>query len=190
MIRHILVAVSASTNDAVLKTAIDKARDTGARLTAVYVVDTMPRWAMAGAGHGCVDTLRMVHELERVVERRCSDTFECEAWDIRTRAITVPLQSRSVGREIANLAVQLDADLIVVGAGRASKWRFWEERMSDVIGRCTRRTVLIAMGTQPPGRAHDCAMARADARRAGAAHAKAVRLAAGSRVNQVDCESA
>ncbi|MEM5436111.1 universal stress protein [Paraburkholderia diazotrophica] len=173
MIRHILVAVGASTNDAVLKTAIDKARDTGARLTAVYVVDTMPWWTMAGAGHGCVDTLRTVRELQRIVERRCIDTFECEAWDIQTRAITVPLQSRSVGREIANLAVQLDADLIVVGVGRASTWKFWEARMSDVIGRCTRRTVLVATGAQPPGLAHDCAMARADARRAGAAHAKA-----------------
>ncbi|MEX3931814.1 universal stress protein [Paraburkholderia phymatum] len=173
MIRHILVAVSASTNDAVLKTAIDKARDTGARLTAVYVVDTMPWWAMMGVEHGCIDKPQTVRELESVVERRCNDTFECEAWDIQARAITVPLQGRSVGREIANLAVQLDADLIVVGAGRGSKW-FWEERMSDVIGRCTRRTVLIATGAQPSGRAHDCATARADARRAGAAHAKAV----------------
>ncbi|SIT50555.1 UspA domain protein [Paraburkholderia piptadeniae] len=174
MIRHILVAVSASTNDAVLKTAIDKTRDTGARLTAVYVVDTMPWWAMMGAEHGCIDTPQMVHELERVVERRCNDTFDCEAWDIQTRAITVPLRGHSVGREIANLAVQLGADLIVVGAGRGSKWKFWEERMSDVIGRCTRRTVLIATDPQPSGREHDCATARADARRAGAAHANVV----------------
>ena len=37
MIKHILVAVGAHRDDAVLQTAIDKARQMGARLTAVYV---------------------------------------------------------------------------------------------------------------------------------------------------------
>ena len=34
--------------------------------------------------------------------------------------------------------------LVVVGAGRGPTWRFWEERMSDVIARCTYRAVLVA----------------------------------------------
>ncbi|MBN3755541.1 universal stress protein [Paraburkholderia sp. Tr-20389] len=147
MIKHILVAVGAHRNDQVLKTAIDKARHTGARLTAVYVVDTMPWWALAGVEYGCLDTLQMVEELERTVERRCNETFELDAWDIHTRAMTVPLHG-GVGRTIARLADELDADMVVVGAGRGPKWRFWEERMSDVIARCTRRPVLIATSAQ------------------------------------------
>ncbi|ACC74618.1 universal stress protein [Paraburkholderia phymatum] len=147
MIRHILVAVGAHRDDEVLKTAIDKARHTGARLTAVYVVDTMPWWAMAGVEYGCPDTPQMVEELERTVQRRCNETFELDAWDIHTRAMTVPLQG-GVGRTIARLADELDADLVVVGAGHHPKWRFWEARMSDLIARCTRRSVLIATSAQ------------------------------------------
>ncbi len=143
MIKHILVAVGAYRDDAVLKTAIDKARHMGARLTAVYVVDTLPWWALAGVEYGCLDTLQMVEELERTVERRCNETFELDAWDIDTCALTVPLKG-GVGRTIARLADELEADLVVVGAGRSPKWRFWEERVSDVIARCTRRPVLIA----------------------------------------------
>ncbi|MBP0592589.1 universal stress protein [Paraburkholderia sp. LEh10] len=164
MVKHILVAVGANRNDAVLATAIDKARRTGARLTAVYIVDTMPWWAMTSVEYGCIDTLQLVHELERTVERRCLETFELDAWDIHTRAITVPLEGNSVGRAIAKLADELDADLIVVGAGRGSKWRFWEERMSDVVGRCTRRSVLIAMPAKPAAGApaSDAAASQAD----------------------------
>jgi len=147
MIKHILVAVGAHRDDAVLQTAIDKARQMGARLTAVYVVDTLPWWALAGVEYGCLDALQMVEELERTVERRCNATFELDAWDIDTRALTVPLQG-GVGRTIARLADELEVDLVVVGAGRSPKWRFWEERVSDVIARSTRRSVLIATSAQ------------------------------------------
>ena len=150
MVKHILVAVSANQDGTVLTAAIDKARQTGARLTAVYIVDTMPWWAMSGVEYGCLDTLKMVEELERVVERRCNERFELDAWDIHARAITVPLQGSSVGRAIAKVADEVDADLIVVGAGRGSKWRFWEERMSDVVGRCTLRMVLVATAVNAP----------------------------------------
>ena len=67
MIRHILVAVGTNPDNSVLKSAIDKARHTGARLTAVYVVDTMPWWAMAGVEHGCLESIQMVEELERIL---------------------------------------------------------------------------------------------------------------------------
>jgi universal stress protein A len=174
MIRHILVAVGATRNDAVLKTAIDKARETGARLTAVYVVDTMPWWAMAGVEYGCLDTLQMVDEIEHTVERRCITTFELDAWDLHTRATTVPLRG-SVGRTIARLADELDADLVVVGAGRNPTWRFWEERMSDVIARCTHRAVLVATAAGVGARRDEPAEARphrhAPSRTAATAHA-------------------
>ncbi|MBN3767854.1 universal stress protein [Burkholderia sp. Ac-20365] len=147
MSKHILVAVGANCDGSVLKTAIDKARHTGSRLTAVYVVDTMPWWAMTGVEYGCLDSLRMVEELEHVVERRCNETLAMDAWDIQAKAITVQLEGGSVGRRIARLADELDADMIVVGAGHGTKWRFWEERMSDVVGRCTRRSVLVATAT-------------------------------------------
>jgi universal stress protein A len=143
MIRHILVAIGTNPDNNVLKSAIDKARHTGARLTAVYVVDTMPWWAMAGVEYGCLDSIQMVEELERTVERRCNAVFELDAWDIHTQAVTVQLGGGSVGRRIARFADELDADMIVVGAGHGSKWRFWEERMSDVVARCTRRAVLV-----------------------------------------------
>lgn len=170
MVKHILVAVSANNDDAVLKTAIDKARQTGARLTAAYVVDETPWWAMTGVEHGCVDSLNVVQDIERGVERRCNDTFECEAWDIDARAVTVHMRGGSVAREIADLAVQLDADLIVVGAGRRTAWKFWEERMSDVVGRCTRRTVLVATGVPSTCNRHDCSAVLAEARKMLAAH--------------------
>ena len=173
MVRHILVAVGTNPDNSVLKSAIDKARQTGARLTAVYVVDTMPWWAMAGVEHGCLESIQMVEELERTVERRCNEVFELDAWDIHTQSVTVPLEGGSVGRRIARFADELDADMIVVGAGHGSKWRFWEERMSDVIARCTRRAVLVSAtaDTRRDGPADDQAHRRQQARASGSARA-------------------
>jgi nucleotide-binding universal stress UspA family protein len=161
MIKHILVAVGMEQTDTVLKTALDRARHTGAQLTAVYVVDTLPWWAMTGVNHGCVNTLQQVRDTEREVERQCNETFAREAGDIVVEAITVRQDGGSVGNQIARLADEYDADLIVVGASNVSKWHFWKERMSDVIGRCTRRAVLVATAETASG----SAFANVDARR-------------------------
>jgi nucleotide-binding universal stress UspA family protein len=155
MSKHILVAVGAQRHDAVLKTAIDNARRMNAQLTAVYVVDEMPWWAMTGVEYGCISGLQMVQELERAVEQRCTDTFARDAQDLQTRAVAIPMQGSSVARTIARFADELDADLIVVGAGRPSKWRFWEERMSDGIGRCTRRAVMVATSAEAQAAGQD-----------------------------------
>jgi nucleotide-binding universal stress UspA family protein len=162
MIKHILVAVGTKQIDTVLKTALDRARHTGAQLTAVYVVDKLPWWATTGANHDCVNTLQLVQETEREVERRCNEIFEREAGNIVVEAITVRLNGGNIGSKIASLADEYDADLIVVGASNVSKWRFWRERMSDVIGRCTRRAVLVATAETSNGNA----FANVDARSA------------------------
>jgi nucleotide-binding universal stress UspA family protein len=165
MIKHVLVAVGTKQSGTVLKTALDRARHTGAQLTAVYVIDTLPWWAMTDVDHGFVNTLPLVQDTEREVERRCNETFEREAGDIVVEAITVRLDRGNVGSKIARLADEYDADLIVVGASNATKWHFWKERMSDVIGRCTRRAVQVATAETTNGGAFSNVDARRNATR-------------------------
>jgi nucleotide-binding universal stress UspA family protein len=94
--------------------------------------------------HGCAELLAAVDQQAHAVEQHCKDAIERAALDTAAQTVMLPLKSMSIGRAIANAANELDADLIVVGAGEESSWCFWKQRTSDAVARCTSRAVLIA----------------------------------------------
>jgi nucleotide-binding universal stress UspA family protein len=144
MVKHVLVAVGVDLSEGALAAGIARAREYGARLTVLHVVDSTPWWALAAAEHGCGDVLVAVDQHARAVEQHCNDAIERAALDTPAQTVTLPLQHMSIGRAIANAANELDADLIVIGAGQESSWCFWKRRISDTVARCTSRAVLIA----------------------------------------------
>jgi nucleotide-binding universal stress UspA family protein len=142
MSKHVLVAVSTSSDGKALAFAIEKARATGARLTALHVVDMLPWWAIVGAEHGCVDGIRVANELAQQVEPQCNKILS-ECPDLDARAMSVPIENTSIARTITRVAETLDADVIVLGSGRTSKWLSWRDRLSDDVRRYTQRTVDV-----------------------------------------------
>jgi nucleotide-binding universal stress UspA family protein len=152
MIKHVLVAVGADLSEAALSAGIARAREHGARLTVLHVVDSMPWWAVSAGEYGCGDLLIAVDQHARAVEQHCKQEIERAALDMPARTVTLPLQAMSIGRAIANAANDLDADLIVIGAGQQSGWSFWKQRTSDAVARCTRRAVLVATMSERAGK--------------------------------------
>lgn len=144
MIKHVLVAVGADLSEGALSAGITRARDNGARLTLLHVVDSSPWWALTAGEHACGDLLVAVEQHARAVEQHCKDAIERAALDTPAQTLALPLRDMSIGRAIANVANEIDADLIVIGAGEESNWCFWKQRTSDVVARCTGRAVLIA----------------------------------------------
>jgi len=144
MYKHVLVAVGTRFSHSALSVGIERAREHGARLTALHVVDEMPWWAVAAASHDLGQTIVAIGEHSQEVVRHSNEQIESAGIDGETLVITLPPHGVSVGRAIADAARDLDADLVVVGAGKSSSWRFWEERVIDGVSRHSDRAVLIA----------------------------------------------
>jgi universal stress protein A len=144
MVKHVLVAVGADLSEGALSAGIARARESGAQLTLLHVVDSMPWWALAAGEHGCGDLLVAFDQRAHAVEQQCQEAIERAALGTPAQTVTLPLQGMSIGRAIANAANKLDADLIVIGAEQESSWCFWKHRISDAVARCTGRAVLIA----------------------------------------------
>ena len=149
MVKHVLVAVGADLSEGALSAGIARARDNAARLTVLHIVDAMPWWALATGEHGCGDLLVALDQHEREVEQHCKDAIERAALDTPAQTVLLPLRGTSIGRAIADAANDLDADLIVIGAGQESSWCFWKQRTSDAVGRCTNRAVMVATSSEP-----------------------------------------
>ena len=149
MVKHVLVAVGPDMSEAALSAGIARSREHGAQLTLLHIVDATPWWALATGEHGCGDLLVAIHQHARAVEQHCKDAIERAGLATPSQTVLLPLQAASIGRAIANAASQLDADLIVIGAGRQSSWSFWKQRTSDAVARCTGRAVMIATTPQP-----------------------------------------
>lgn len=147
MVKHILVAVGSGSSDAALSAGIERARESGAKLTLLHVVDTMPWWAVSAGEYGCGDLLLAVERHAREVGQHCNEAIQQAALEGRAKTLIVPLKGLSIGRVIASTAHELDADLIVIGAGNESTWLFWKTRISESVARCTHRAILLATMT-------------------------------------------
>jgi nucleotide-binding universal stress UspA family protein len=144
MYKHVLVAVGTRFSDTTLLAGIERAREHGARLTALHVIDEMPWWAVAAAQHDLGQTLAALGEHAQAIVCQTKEVIERSGIDGETRTVKLPPHGMSIGRAIADAARNLDADLIVVGPGRCSRWQFWEERVIDGVSRHADRAVLIA----------------------------------------------
>ncbi|SAL56170.1 universal stress protein UspA [Caballeronia peredens] len=143
MYKHILVAVGPSLSDSALRTALGRARDCNARLTALHVVDQTPWWAVITADCDYNQTLAVIDDHARAVARYSARLIERASIDGTARTIRLPLNA-SLGETIANAAQELGADLIVLGGEADTGLRRGEQRLRDVVCAKSKCDVLIA----------------------------------------------
>jgi nucleotide-binding universal stress UspA family protein len=123
MFTKILVAVSASSIDTVLGSAIEAARKYDARILALHAVDPSP-YLMAPIDY---DFGRMTEAMEahgREIVTRMAEVLDNHAGPAETRMVTLPMSGLSVGTAIASVANTWAADLIILGE-RNSSWLDW-----------------------------------------------------------------
>jgi nucleotide-binding universal stress UspA family protein len=149
MVKHILVAIGAGYSDVALNTAIERARETNAKLTALHVVDRVPWWATASIESDCGRTFALIEaHAGKVAEHAIAAIREA---GIEGTCVTIDLPGdMTLSCVIARAARELDADLIVVGRSKTAHWRCWEERVSDAVTRYSNRRVLIVSNDAAP----------------------------------------
>ncbi|SAL12362.1 UspA domain-containing protein [Caballeronia peredens] len=143
MYQHILVAVGPSFSEAALSTAIERARDSNARLTVLHVIDSSPWWAGWQADSLC-DTPEIVNQFALTIRRNCEKILQSADMTAQWRTRTLPGSGRSIGRVIAGEADRLDCDLVVLGAGKSVFFDIGLNHVRNVVCRHTDREVLIA----------------------------------------------
>jgi nucleotide-binding universal stress UspA family protein len=136
MFTRILVAVSASSADAVLESAVEVAKKYDARIFALHVVDPTPCWM----GPLDYDFGLMVQALEahgREIVTRMADVLDGHPGPVETRMVTLPISSQSVGQAIAAAADTSGADLILLGERKSGWWRWLSEDVASEVRRHT-----------------------------------------------------
>ncbi|WP_244817844.1 universal stress protein [Caballeronia sp. Lep1P3] len=143
MYRHILVAVGTSLSHRALATAIVRARECNARLTALHVVDRTPWWAVDTGECNQRDTLSLIDEHSRALMRYSVSMIERAGIDGVGISVSLPAGG-SIGEVIAKTANDSGADLVVLGGETESGWPHRAERLRDVVCGQTHCDVLIA----------------------------------------------
>lgn len=136
MFKKILVAVSASSVDTVLGSAIEIARKYDARIFALHVVD--PARCMTGIidyDFGLV--VQALEEHGQEIVTRVTDALDAHSLPAETRTVTLPITGSSVGRAIASAADASGADLILLGERSSGWWRWLNEDVASEIRRHT-----------------------------------------------------
>jgi nucleotide-binding universal stress UspA family protein len=159
---HILVAVGPNFSEAALSTAVEKARETGARLTVLHVIDESPWWAGPYA-EGLCDTQAIVHQFALAIRRHSETVLNQAAIEFDWQARSMPRDGHSIGRVIARTANTLGVDLVILGARRRTLLAMGMHPVRNVVCRHSNCEVVIAAESAPasarvilfPPRLHD-----------------------------------
>ncbi|MFM0236577.1 universal stress protein [Paraburkholderia phytofirmans] len=143
MFTKILVAVSASSADTILASAIKAARKYDAQIVALHVVDPTP--CFIGAADCYVDLIvESMEQHGRQVVARIMDVLDEQARSAEVRMVTLPISGMTIGRAIASVADETEADLILLGERNSSWWNWLNEDVAAEVTRCSARPVQIA----------------------------------------------
>jgi nucleotide-binding universal stress UspA family protein len=148
MYKHILVAVGTRPDSITLEAAIRLAHETGARITALHVVDPVPPYAGAEAFDVSV-TLDAFEAYGHAIEARCVEAIRQAGCEGDARTMVLPMCGSTVGRAIAEHADEIGADLLVVGKRKPSFWSFLRENLYKEVLRYTDTPVLVATDALP-----------------------------------------
>jgi nucleotide-binding universal stress UspA family protein len=136
MFTKILVAVSASSIDTVLASAIQTAKKYDARILALHTVDPTP-YLMGPIDYDFGLVFEAMEAHGREIVTRMAEVLDTHSSPAETRMVTLPMSGVSVGRAIASVADTSGADLIILGE-RNSSWLNW--RSEDVAAEVRRHT--------------------------------------------------
>ncbi|CAB3763016.1 universal stress protein [Paraburkholderia solisilvae] len=148
MYKHILVAVGTHPDSITLEAAIRLARETGARVTALHVVDPVPPYAGAATCDFSV-TLDAFEAYGHAVAERCVAALHQAGCDGDARTIMLPMCGSTMGRAIADHARAIGADLLVIGNRKPSLWSLFRENLYKEVLRHTDVPVLVATDALP-----------------------------------------
>jgi nucleotide-binding universal stress UspA family protein len=142
MFTKILVAVSASSSDVVLASAIETAQKYDAQIVALHVVDLRPCYVGAvDCNLGLIVEAMEAHGREVLSQAR--NTLDTYARSSDARMMTLPIMGRTVGRAIATVADDTGADLILVGARSSARWRWLNENVAAQVMRYSTKPTQI-----------------------------------------------
>ena len=136
MFTRILVAVSASSVDTVLESAIDIARKYDARIFVLHVVDPAPCW-MGPMDYDFGLAVELLETHGREIVTQAANVLADHSRPAETRMVTLPIAGQTVGGAIASAAGTSGADLILLGE-RKSGWLRWLS--ADVASEVRRHT--------------------------------------------------
>jgi nucleotide-binding universal stress UspA family protein len=148
MYKHILVAVGTRPDSITLEAAIRLARETGARLTALHVVDPVPSYAGAAECDFSV-TLDVFEAYGQAVAEHSAEAIRQAGCEGEARTIVLPMCGSTMGRAIAGHAREIGADLLVVGNRKPSFWSVFRENLYKELLRYTDTPVLVATDALP-----------------------------------------
>jgi universal stress protein A len=160
MYKHILVAIGTSLSETALRVGIETAKASGARLTALHVIDQMPWWAVAAATHDLGLTLNAVGEHTQTIISHFNEQIQRAGIDATMRTVTLTPNSPTIAQAIAHTARALNADLIVTGESKQARWWLMEKPLLKALRQRTNLEMLIAEkqnALKPP----HCEMVRA-----------------------------
>jgi nucleotide-binding universal stress UspA family protein len=145
MFTRILVAVSASSVDTVLESAIEISKKYDARIFALHVVDPMP--CLIGPidyDFGLVAQALEAHGRE--ILTRMKDVLDDHSRPAETHMVTLPMSGLSVGRAIVSFVDTSGADLILLGERRAGWWRCLSKDVASEVRRHTNTPIQTVSG--------------------------------------------
>jgi nucleotide-binding universal stress UspA family protein len=142
MYKHILVAVGSNPNFTTLHSAIDMARENGARLTAVHVIDTAPHVTlMADLSIGAAIDAFETHA--RSIVEQCNRILEESGCPGEAQMWATPLSGSTIGHVIAAAAHELGADLIMVSSVNPGWLRIYAQNVPKDVMRYSTLPVLV-----------------------------------------------
>ncbi len=150
MFKKILVAVSASSPDSVLISAIEVAQKYDAHIFALHVVDPTPGFVgPADYNFGLVVEAMEAHGRGIVTHiTNVLDDHDCPA---ETRMFTLPMSGLTTGCAIAAFAEQSGADLVLLGERNSTWWRCLGEDVAADVRRFTGMPIQIVPGKSAGG---------------------------------------
>ena len=152
MYKHILVAVGLKPDLTTLKSAVGIALESGARVTALHVVNPAPHFAgLANGDSGAKREALEAHGRTAVDRsRRVLDEAQCQG-EVQMRRLR--LCDISLGQVIADAARELGADLVIVGSNDPGWFRLYLQNMQkDVVRRCPMPVLVITPQCLPKAR--------------------------------------
>lgn len=143
MLTKILVALSASSTDTVLDTAMEIAKEHQASIVALHVVDTVPCCVGTGDYH-YGPAVEVMREHGNATLAHAREVLDSDATQTETQMLMLPVSGTTVGEAIAARAEASGATLIVLGERKQGWWRWLSEDVAKQVRRHTSTPVQVA----------------------------------------------
>ena len=145
MFTRILVAVSASSVDTVLESAIDIAKKYDAHISVLHVVDPAPCW-MGPMDYDFGLAVQLLEAHGREIVTQAANALDDHSRPAETRMVTLPIAGQTVGQAIASAADTSGADLILLGERNSGWWRWLNEDVASEIRRHSSTPIQTVSG--------------------------------------------